>query len=54
MDSHKINELNQLFEKMMAEKASTEDKYKLKNLYSEYIDDGRGKAQSSNTSRVSY
>lgn len=41
MDKIKIARLNNLFEKMVVEQASINECSELKNLYSEYIDEGR-------------
>jgi hypothetical protein len=41
MERYKLNRLNVLFEKMMAEKANLLEKRELNSLYQEFIDDGR-------------
>lgn len=41
MESSRISRLNTLFEKMVAEAANVSECSELKQLYSEYIDDGR-------------
>lgn len=41
MDATKANRLNELFEKMVADRASKSECKELAHLYSEFIDDGR-------------
>lgn len=54
MDTQKICQLNQLFEKMVADEASREEKFELKHLYSEFINDGRDKALPQNTVKFTH
>ncbi|WP_448569644.1 hypothetical protein [Thalassotalea ganghwensis] len=41
MEQLKVKRLNDLFEKMMSNKASNGEQKELSQLYQEYIDDGR-------------
>jgi len=41
MNSNKTSRLSILFEKMVADSASVAERYELKVLYQEYINDGR-------------
>ncbi|WP_157470925.1 hypothetical protein [Colwellia sp. PAMC 20917] len=41
MEQRKLNRLNDLFEKAVADKANLIERRELKVLYQEYIDDGR-------------
>lgn len=41
MDATKADRLNELFEKMVAERASKSECIELADLYSEFINDGR-------------
>ncbi|WP_170246320.1 hypothetical protein [Colwellia hornerae] len=41
MEQTKLNRLNDLFEKAVADKANIIERRELKVLYQEYIDDGR-------------
>lgn len=41
MEQIKVNRLNSLFEKMVANNANIIEKRELNNLYQEFIDDGR-------------
>jgi len=41
MNSNKTSRLSILFEKMVADRASVAERYELKVLYQEYINDGR-------------
>lgn len=43
MDQNKINRLNSLFEKMVANNANIIERRELNNLYQEFINDGRDK-----------
>lgn len=43
MEQNKINRLNSLFEKMVANNANIIERQELNNLYKEFIDDGRDK-----------
>lgn len=54
MDTQKISQLNQLFEKMMADEASREEQFELKHLYSEYINDGRDNLLPPNTIKFTH
>jgi hypothetical protein len=41
MDQNKLTRLNILFEKVVSDKANSNERRELKSLYHEYIDDGR-------------
>tara|TARA_B110001452_G_C14821210_1_gene286706 strand:- start:266 stop:451 length:186 start_codon:yes stop_codon:yes gene_type:complete len=41
MDNNKVCRMSMLFEKMVAQNATTKEQRELKSLYSEYIEDGR-------------
>ncbi|MDO6444905.1 hypothetical protein Q4493_03850 [Colwellia sp. 1_MG-2023] len=41
MEQNKLNRLNSLFEKMVANSANLIEKRELKSLYNEFINDGR-------------
>lgn len=43
MEQTKVNRLNSLFEKMVANNANIIEKRELNNLYQEFINDGRDK-----------
>jgi hypothetical protein len=43
MEQIKVNRLNSLFEKMVANNANIIERRELNNLYKEFIDDGRDK-----------
>lgn len=45
MDQSKVNRLNTLFEKMLANNANVVEKRELNNLYREFIDYGREMSQ---------
>ncbi|GAA6203804.1 MULTISPECIES: hypothetical protein [Thalassotalea] len=47
MEQSKLNRLNSLFEKMVAESANIIEKRELKSLYNEFINDGREQPRSS-------
>ncbi len=49
MEQIKVNRLNSLFEKMVANNANVIERKELNNLYQEYIDDGRGESRRSSS-----
>lgn len=51
MEQTKVDRLNFLFEKMIANSANVIERRELNNLYQEYINDGRDKPQQSSSYR---
>ena len=49
MEQAKLNRLNSLFEKMVAESANIIEKQELKSLYNDFINDGREQPHAKNS-----